>query len=63
MAAAYNDGSLPYGSQVLNINSVNYVAEQIDVSRPTKKIKRYNAVGEPVSGRLVPALNGCKEEP
>ncbi len=51
MAAAYNDGSLPYGAQLLNINGVVYVAEQVDFSRPTKKIKRYNQVGEP-SGQV-----------
>lgn len=47
MAAAYNDGSLPYGAQTLNINAVVYVAETVDFTRPTKKIKRYNQLGEP----------------
>ncbi len=51
MAAAYNDGSLPYGAQTLNINSVVYIAEATDFSRPTKKIKRYNQIGEP-SGQV-----------
>ncbi len=52
MAANYNDGSVPYGAYpAVTINSVVYVAEQIDISRPTKKIKRYNNIGEP-SGQV-----------
>lgn len=47
MAATYNDGSIPYGSVVLNVNSVNYVAENVTITRPIKQIKRMNEAGEP----------------
>jgi hypothetical protein len=51
MAAFKNDGSIPYGSKVLTINSVAYVAENFDVTRDAKTIDRENEVGEP-SGQI-----------
>ena len=47
MAAEFNDGAIPYASVVLNINSVNYVAENVTITRPLKSIKRMNELGEP----------------
>ena len=47
MAAIVNDGSVQYGSRVLSINSVSYVADNIEVNRPTKTITRTNELDEP----------------
>jgi hypothetical protein len=47
MAAFENDGSIPYGSQVLLINSVNYIADSIEFQRPSKEINRTNELDEP----------------
>lgn len=35
MATIFNDGSFPYGSHVLSINAVNYVAEDISLDKPS----------------------------
>lgn len=51
MAAYYNDGSVPYGSQSATINSVTYVGENWSVTRGSKTIDRLDANGEP-SGRV-----------
>ncbi|MEM6884780.1 MAG: hypothetical protein AAF571_07080 [Verrucomicrobiota bacterium] len=42
-----NDGSIPYGSRVITINLVTYVADNIEVQRPTKEILRTDEVDEP----------------
>jgi hypothetical protein len=47
MSAAYNDGTIPYGSRVLTINTVTYIANNIRISRPTKVIRRTNELDEP----------------
>ena len=47
MAAIYNDGTIVYGSRVLTINSVAYVADNLTISRPTKSVDRTNDLGEP----------------
>lgn len=47
MSAPWNDGSIPYGSRVLTINSVAYVANNIRIRRPAKTIKRTNEIDEP----------------
>ena len=47
MAEAWNDGSIPFGSVTLTINSVAYIAENVVVNRPTQTIQRRNAVNEP----------------
>jgi hypothetical protein len=56
MSASWNDGAspIPYGSRVLTINSVAYVADQITVTRPTKKILRTNELDEPAGSIGVP---------
>lgn len=43
----YNDGTVQYGSRVLTINAIAYVADNITVNRPTKEIDRTNEIGEP----------------
>jgi hypothetical protein len=47
MAATYNDGTVAYGSRVITINSVAFVADNINVTRPTKAVDRTNELGEP----------------
>lgn len=47
MSALHNDGTVQYASRVLSINSVNYVADNITVNRPVKRILRTNELGEP----------------
>lgn len=43
----FNDGTVQYGSRVLTIGGVAYVADNITVNRPTKPIERTNEIGEP----------------
>jgi hypothetical protein len=49
----YNDGTVQYGSKVLAIlkpdasSRGNYVADNINVNRPTKAVDRTNEIGEP----------------
>ena len=57
MSAAINDGSIPYGSVVLTINSVTYVAESISLDLPTNVLERKNEVGEPSGQVLVNGFN------
>jgi len=47
MSAFKNDGSVQYGSRVLTINSVAYVADNVAVERPSKIIERTNEIDEP----------------
>lgn len=47
MSAAYNDGALPYGSRVLTIDSITYIAENFEFTRPTQSIQRRNQLNEP----------------
>lgn len=63
MSAFKNDGTIPYGSQVLSIGTlvpgatptissgVSYVADNISISRPGKTIERTNQLDEP-SGQV-----------
>lgn len=44
---AYNDGTVQYGSRILTINAIAYVADNISVTRPTKAIDRTSEIGEP----------------
>lgn len=52
--ALINDGQIPYGSRVLTINSVAFVATDIEVTRTVEVIERYNEVGEPSGQVLIP---------
>lgn len=47
MSAFLNDGSCQYGSRVLTINSVAYVAENVTVNRPGITIERKSEIDEP----------------
>ena len=47
-----NDGSVQYGSRVLTINSVTYVAEQIEVRRPSFVIERRDQLNKP-NGQVI----------
>src|SRR5689334_15403512 len=47
MSAFKNDGSIPYASRVVTINSVAYIAENISVKRPAVIIERRNELNEP----------------
>lgn len=51
MAAFINDGTLPYGSQVLTIDTVAYVAENINITRPGTILERKSEIGDP-SGQV-----------
>jgi hypothetical protein len=63
MSAFRNDGSVQYGSMVLAIGvvtagipptigtTVNYVADNVEISRPGKTIERTNEIDEP-SGQI-----------
>ena len=51
MSAFKNDGTVQYGSRVLSINSVSYVADNVTVNRPGKTIERTNEIDEP-SGQV-----------
>jgi len=51
MSAFTNDGTVQYGSRVLTINGVDYVADNCEVTRPSKTIERTNEIGEP-SGQV-----------
>lgn len=48
----YNDGSVPYGSQVVTIGGVAFVAEQINVTEPSNIIERMDELGVP-SGQVI----------
>ena len=52
MAAVYNDVAIGYGSFILNIGGSAYIAEDVEVSRPTKIIDRMNEKGED-SGQVI----------
>lgn len=47
MAVPYNSGTIGYGSLVLTINSVAYVAEDISLSLPTQELLRYDELNAP----------------
>ncbi len=51
MSAFKNDGTVQYGSVVLTINAVTYVADSFTVNRPGKTIERTNEIDEP-SGQV-----------
>jgi len=46
MGEVYNSGTVQYGSRVLSINSVNYIADNIEVTRPTNVIERNDQINE-----------------
>lgn len=48
----YNDGNIPYGSQVVTIGATAYVAENINFTQPTTAVERRDEIGDP-SGQLI----------
>jgi len=42
-----NDGTVQYGSRVLTVNAVAYIAEQLEVRRPTVIIERRSELNAP----------------
>lgn len=52
----YNDGTLPYGSQTLNINAVVYVAESFEVNESSSTIERMDETGDPSGQVTVPGF-------
>jgi hypothetical protein len=54
MADIFNDGGVPHGSRVLNINGVNFVADNLTVTYGTKEILRTNATDEPSGSVAIP---------
>lgn len=51
-AGTKNDGGLVFGSQILTIDSVAYVAENISVDAPSAVIEQKNIYGVP-SGQVI----------
>ena len=47
MAALWNDGAIPFGSEVLTINSVAYIAENVSYDNASVVVQRRNEVNEP----------------
>lgn len=47
MSTSKNDGAIPYGSIVITINSVTYIADSFSISRPSKTIERTSEVDLP----------------
>ena len=57
MGALINDGTVPYGSRILNITGSGaglYIAEDIEITRTVEIIERYNEVGEPSGQVFIP---------
>lgn len=48
----YNDGSVPYGSQVVSIGGVSFVAESISITEPSTVVERRDELGNP-SGQVI----------
>jgi hypothetical protein len=47
MSAFKNDGTVQYGSRVLTVDTIAYVADNCSVTRPGKTIERTNELDEP----------------
>lgn len=54
MGLPFNDGTVPFGSRVLTINSVTYVAENFEVKEPTFNVERRNEINQP-NGQYIDA--------
>ena len=52
----YNDGTIPFGSQTLNINAIVYVAESFEVNEPSATIERMDETGDPSGWVAVPGF-------
>ena len=50
--AAYNDGNVPFGAQVVTIGGVSFVAEDLQITDPSTIIERRDALGNP-TGQVI----------
>lgn len=48
----YNDFNVPFGSQIVTIGGVGFVAENISLEQPTQIIERRDQTGNP-SGQVI----------
>ncbi len=46
-------GGLPYGSRILMINGVAYIADNFNITRPTQQLSRKSQIGAPNGFRLL----------
>lgn len=53
----YNDNNVPFGSQVITIGAVGFVAEQISLTVPTQITERRDEVGNPTGQVLIEQFN------
>jgi len=56
MPQVLNDGDIPFGSQVVTINGVDYVAEEIDFEEKSTAIYRRNEINVPNGGVYISDL-------
>ncbi len=52
----FSDGNIPFGSQVVTINAVEYVAEEIDFEEKSTAIYRRNEINVPNGGVYISDL-------
>src|SRR6266705_2040293 len=56
MPLVFNDGNIPFGSVVVTINSVDYVAEEIDFDEKSTAIYRRDEINVPNGGVYIQDL-------
>lgn len=56
MPLVFNDGNIPFGSQVVQINGVDYVAEEIEFTEKSTAIYRRDEVNVPNGGVYIQDL-------
>jgi hypothetical protein len=54
--ATYNDANVPYGSAVITIGGVGFVAESITITEPSTTIEVRNQIGEPSGQVTIPGF-------
>lgn len=53
----YNDNNVPFGSQVITIGSVAFVAESISFEAPSQIVERRDEVGNPTGQVIIEQFN------
>jgi hypothetical protein len=56
MPDVFNDGDIPFGSQVVSINGTDYVAEEIEFEEKSTAIYRRNEINVPNGGVYIQDL-------
>jgi len=56
MPQVFNDGDIPFGSQVVSINGTDYVAEEIEFEEKSTAIYRRNEINVPNGGVYISDL-------